>query len=100
MGLHLENEVARRIVKTPTIIFNNRVYIHLFPGNPVAKSRVYLIINSIISSPPPLKYVIKSGVHCTVDGTVCGTVSHGAVCLMVRFVLKYSLLLVLTEVQG
>jgi len=26
MGLHLENEVARRVVKTPTIIFNNPVY--------------------------------------------------------------------------
>ena len=25
MGLHLENEVARRVVKTPTIIFNNPV---------------------------------------------------------------------------
>ena len=25
MGLHLENEVARRIVKTPTVIFNNPV---------------------------------------------------------------------------
>ena len=27
-GLHLENEVARRVVKIPTIIFNNPVYIH------------------------------------------------------------------------
>jgi len=26
MGLHLENEVARLVVKTPTIIFNNSVY--------------------------------------------------------------------------
>ena len=34
MGLHLENEVSRRVVKTPTVIFNNPV----FGGYPVSRS--------------------------------------------------------------
>jgi hypothetical protein len=75
------------------------IYTHLFPEKPVAKSRVYRIINNVNSSHPPSKDVTNARVHFTVDGTVCGTVHHGAVYLMVWFILKYSLVLVLTEVQ-
>ena len=78
-----------------TVLIVIYIYIYLFPEKPVAKSRVYLIMNSVILSPPPSKYVTKSRVHFTIDGTVCGTVPHGAVCLMVWFMLTYSLLLVL-----
>ena len=71
----------------------------LLSWKPVTKSGVHLTFSSVISFPPPLKYVTKVRVHFTIDGMIRGTVHHGAVYLTVWFVLKYSLLQNLTEVQ-
>ena len=44
MGMHLENEVARRVVRTPTIIFNNPVHdLHPAPGWTVPATRTHTV---------------------------------------------------------
>ena len=51
MGLHLENEVAKRVVKTLTIIFNNPVcvcvyiyiYIYIYEFNYIKINKCYIV---------------------------------------------------------